>query len=48
METNKSTEKKIAKVVTDIVQRKMINFSKADLVDGFGAKRVSSEILKLF
>ena len=45
---NESTEKKIGKVVTDIVQRKIIHFSKANLVDGLGAKRVSSEILKLF
>ena len=45
---NKSTQKKIEKVITDIVQRKINHFSKAKIVDGLGAKRVSSEILKLF
>jgi len=44
---NNKTSKKIEKVVIDIAQGKMNYPSKTNLVDGMGAKRVSSEILKL-
>lgn len=45
---NENTPKKIEKVVTKITKRKMNYLSKKiDLVDGMGAKYVSSEILKL-
>lgn len=45
---SKKTPKKIEKVVVDITQGKMNYLSEeTDLVDGMGAKRVSSEILKL-
>lgn len=44
---NKTTSTKIKKVVTDILNENMNYLSKSNLVDGFGAKRVSIEIFKL-
>ena len=45
---NNRTSKKITKVVADIAEGKMNYVSNKNIVDGLGAKRVSSEIFKLF
>ena len=45
---NSRTSKKITKVVADIAEGKMNYVSNKNIVDGLGAKRVSSEIFKLF